>query len=271
MSELQNEEPVEAEVIENPATEDTETGSELATDTEEKQEQSEVDVEAEQKAKAQQAFNKQYGEKKQAERDRDAALDKLAALQQKQVAPPPDVGQFPEEFNFDTTQEFEQAKADYFNNVKANAEFTANQNMVQQVQQAQQHHVQQQEATALTEKFSLYNVAAKSFGIVENDLRASEQALLNYGVSKDVLKGLIADPDGSLLITQLANDPVSVDKINRMSVFETVNFINSEIRPKAVELKPRTSSTPNPATTITGGGVDKDAGKYPYIEGATFE
>ena len=45
----------------------------------------------------------------------------------------------------------------------------------------------------------------------------------------------------------------------------------AELKVKASALKPKTSSTPAPATILQGNGVDPEAGKYTHIKGAKFE
>ena len=55
-----------------------------------------------------------------------------------------------------------------------------------------------------------------------------------------------------------------------MNPMKAVAFL-TEIKAKQAALNTKkTSATPDPPDRLDGGGVDKDAGKYPYSKGAVF-
>ena len=272
--ELQNEESTEftQDLIElsEPVSENPE-GTELATDTGDNQENKQVDDEAAKEAKRQAAFNKQYGEKKQAERERDALQAKLDEVNKASTPPPPQAGQFPNEFDYDTTGDFEQAKLDYHNNVQATSDYNARINIQNEQAQNAQIAAQQQQQDD-DNKLALNLITeAKVNNISEEEVQQHAQAVINYGVQVDTFRAIVSDKDGSLMLKHLAGNSQEVATLNSMSLIDQGAYIANVLKPKAVELKPTTTSTPNPPTKIEGGGADPDANRFPLTGGATIE
>ena len=81
---------------------------------------------------------------------------------------------------------------------------------------------------------------------------------------------ILADTDGPLITKHLAANPQDGYKLASMSPYEVGTFLG-DVKKKAGALKPRISSAPNPATNLQGNGVDPEASKYKYLDGATFE
>ncbi len=272
MSELQNEESTDTLTLNTPETvsENPDEGSDLATDTGENQEQNQVSEEDKQ-AKVTAAFNKQYGATKQAERERDAANLEIERLKQSQIQIPPQIGEFPNEFEFDTTEEFNQAKASFLDNVRDNATHEAQQQAFQNQQVAAQQVAQQQKAQKVQEDLISYTENAKKLGIDNQELQQAGNIVASCGMSEDLTLAILSDSDGPLITKYLAGNPVELDSLSRMNPFQAAMHIEKVLRPKAVVLKPKTSNTPDPATNLQGGGVDPEGGKYTHIKGAKFE
>lgn len=277
MSELQNDnfnidegenygdEPAAKEVTENP-----ETGTELAPEPEATEQTQVTEVsEDEKKAKAQAAFNKQYGEKKQAERERDALQSQIEELKKAQVVVPQAVGKFPDEYDYDTAAEFETAKTNFTNSIAANERFNTQQEVYNNQLQAAQQAEQQKQAQVVTEKLERYTTKAKEFGITTEELQNAGNTVARYGISEDVTMAVLGHENGALITKYLAANPLEIESLNRMAPIEAAMHLIS-INDKAVDLKPKTSSTPNPTIDIEGGGGDPDRDS-PLIKGATFE
>ncbi|MEE8209080.1 MAG: hypothetical protein V3T88_09060 [Nitrosomonadaceae bacterium] len=278
MSELQNEDTeaqfevkADFDTGEEQVNENPETGSELAPETE-ATEQTQVSEETEeQKAeKRQAAFNKQYGEKKQAERERDAANAEIARLQQAQYQPPPEAGKMPNEYDYDTTEEFHAAQQTYISNVKANATHEAQQEVINNGQLAQQQAVQQQKFQKFQTDLVTYQGNAKKLGIDAQELEQAENTAISYGLTHELQLAILEEPDGPLIAKHLAANPQDVATLVGMNPYAAGAFIANTLRAKAGELKPKTSNTPDPATNIQGGGVDPENGKYKHLKGVTF-
>jgi hypothetical protein len=274
MSELQNDdftvEPASdditdtkpAEVSENPS-----NGPDLATET---QHVTTEPTEEEKEQKRQAAFNKQYGEKKRAERERDEARVELEKLQQsRQPETPPEVGDFPNEFDYDTTDEFDRAKSAYVNNVRANERHTQQQTYNYNAQQHEQQRAAAEQQEKLNADLVSYTASAKRNGISEQELQTAANSVYEYGITQDLATAIISDADGPLLTKYLAANPQEVQTLVNMNPYAAgAHMLN--LKAKANALKPKTSSTPSPTTDIHGGAGDPNK-VNPLIKGATFE
>ena len=268
MSELQNDgseidTPAitpEVEVIET--NENPEQGSELAPEV----------SEDEKKAKAQAAFNKQYGEKKQAERERDAALKKVQEIQalQQQAVTPQAIGEIPNEYDFDTTEEFRQAQSQYINNIKSNAQYEASQKLMEEQRQRDITAQQQSTYDAQQASAKAYTENAEKLGIDPQDLMVAGNTVNSYGVSEGVIMAILDQSNGPLITKYLAANPQEVDNLNNMNPYQAGAYM-ATLSEKAGALKPKPSNTPNPTTDIAGSGSDPESGKYKYSAGSTIE
>lgn len=156
--------------------------------------------------------------------------------------------------------------------IRTQAEFDARARFdaeaVQNAQQAEQQK-QQQDFQDKTTKF--YGTAAQ-FDIDQQALAVMDQTIASYGgLSPVVGEFVLGDEQGMLIYQHLSNHPEDIQTVNSMNPIAAAGFIN-EIKVKQTALNTkRTSSTPDPATRIDGGGPDPDGGKYPFSAGATFE
>ena len=271
MSELQNDDAQKSEEVKTEeAVNENPEGSELAAETEATDKTPDVESEDDKKAKANLAYGKVYGKQKQAERERDALQAQLDEAQKKQNVPPQAAGDYPEEFDYDTAEEFKAAQTAYVKNVEANAVYKTQVEAYNVQQENQRIAAQQQKNQKLQEDVSSYTTRAESFGIKPDELQVAGNAVASYGVSNDITMALLADPDGPLLVKHLAANPLDVSNMNNMNPIQAAQFIERELRPKAVRLKPKQSNTPNPSTDVKGDGVDVDANKYPHLKGVTY-
>ena len=115
-----------------------------------------------------------------------------------------------------------------------------------------------------------YSNKALELGIKQDELQAAGNAVAGYGLSDDLVMHILADSDGPLITKHLAANPQDGYQLATMSPYTVGQFLDG-IKTKASALKPKTSSTPAPATNLQGNGVDPEAGKYTHIKGAKFE
>ena len=228
----------------------------------------EVEVEKEQKRQA--AFNTQYGKTKQAERERDALQAKLDEAAKANTQPPPEQGSFPNEFDYDTTEQFEAAKAGYINNLQANATYNAQIEAQNKQNQAAQQDAYNKQAASDAETAQTVLTKAKSYGIEEAEIQQNAQSLINYGMSTDVFRAIASDEESPLLMKHLAANSQEVQALSQMNPVQAGAYIATVLKPKAVALKPKASNAPEPATAVSGAGVETDD-KYKHIKGATFQ
>ena len=271
MSELQTD-SVESEVIEPAVIENPDNGAELATASESEHiENTEKVDEVESEVSKQQTYiNKQYGVNKQLERDVAARDVKIADFEkserERQAAAVGDIPPMPDAFD-DNVDEKMRVRDEA---IAAQATFNANQNAYVQQQEANQQQAALAKQAKIQESMQSYSAKATELGIKQEELQAAGNAVANYGLSDDLVIHIINQPDGPLITKHLAANPQDGYQLAQMSPFEVGSFLDT-IKAKASALKPKTSSTPNPATNLTGNGVDPEAGQYKNIKGATFE
>ena len=222
------------------------------------------------KQKANEAFNKQYGQLKQAERERDALQakqDEADRAERERIAN--SVGNIP-----DMPDAFDD---DYDVKVKQRDEAIvaqANYNAQNQAYLQQEQFNQQQAAYAKQEQLQKsmgdYSKKAVELGIEQNELQAAGNQVASYGLSDDLVMHILADSDGPLITKHLAANPQEGYELANMSPYSVGQFLDG-IKAKASALKPKTSSTPSPATNLQGNGVDTESIRYNNIKGATFE
>lgn len=265
-----NTETLKAPIEDTPTETPVETPE--ATETTEPKKEPELtpeQVDEEKKVKTQEAFNKQYGKTKQAERERDALQEQINEANKAQNVPPPEVGSFPNEFDYDSTEDFEAAKTNFVNNVKANATHQANIDAVTQQQQNAQLAAQQQQQTTDNEMAQKLLNKAKSYNITEQDVQQHAQTVINYGIDPNAFRMIAGDEESPLILKHLASNSQDVAALSTMNPYEAGVFIMNTIKPKAIALKPKASNAPAPGDDIEGGNADLNRDD-PLIKGATF-
>ena len=228
-----------------------------------------VDEVAVAQEKANAAFNKQYGEKKQLERDLAAQRqinDKFQADErERQAAQVGDIPPMPDAFDDDADEKWRIRDEA----IRAQATFNAQNNAYVQQQEANQQQAAQAKQVKIQESMTSYSSKATELGIKQDELQAAGNAVANYGLSDDLVLHILGDSDGPLITKHLAANPQDGYQLAAMSPFDVGSFLDG-IKTKASALKPKTSSTPDPATNLSGNGVIPGDG-YNNIKGAKFE
>lgn len=243
----------------------TESETTASTENAEQTEDSNVNQD-----KVQKVINKKHFEKMEAVRRAEAAEAKLKEIEDKKLEQlQANMGVIPE-----MPDPYED---DYESKVKArdeairkNAEFQAQQQVVQQNQQQAEIARQQREQAELNEKLNTYQKRAKELGINGQELQHAANTVSSYGLNEGAAMAILNDSDGALITKYLASNPVEIERLNNVSQFE-LGMLWSDVKSKAVALKPKSSSAPMPPTNIDGGGADPDGGKYDVIKGYTLE
>jgi len=243
----------------------SETGDDVQVESVEQVDEVEVA-----KQKANEAFNKQYGEKKQLERELEAIRAKNAAFEQaereRKAALIGNIPDMPDAFDDD----FDAKVKARDEAIIAQTNFNASNQAYLQQQQYSQQQAEQAKQIKQQESIVSYANKAKELGIQQEELQAVGKVVANYGLSDDLIMHIIDDSDGPLIAKHLAANPQDGYTLASMNPYGVSQFLDG-IKQKASSLKPRTSSASSPATNLQGNGVDPEAGKYKYSEGATFE
>ncbi len=125
------------------------------------------------------------------------------------------------------------------------------------------------EEAAIKEKVAGFDANMVTHGLNPVATKKAADTVIAYGISENFQDVLLEDPDGPLFVAYLADNPVELEEMNRMSVLQLVNHLNGDIRAKASLLKPQTSTAPDPPITPKGGGAPEL--KEDWEKGAVYE
>lgn len=253
---------------------DQNTGAELATDTDGQQEQITQVDDAEDKAKkaqiaTQKVISDQHFQTKKAEREVIALQSRVDKFEQtEREAAATLAGNIPE-FPSELDDDFESKKTVYNAAIANKATFEANQANFATQQQNQQEIAAQQQVVKDNEMVSAYNAKAIDLGISQQELQTVSDTISKYNMPTELLRHIVGDPDGVLIMKHLAADPVKAMTLTNMSVYEQGSYL-AAIKAEANALKPTQTNTPPPPDVLTGGQAVTDASLYPNSAGATF-
>ncbi len=128
---------------------------------------------------------------------------------------------------------------------------------------------QVEDSAALNKRVATFDSNVAGHGLKTEEVKAAAENVIGLGISNTFQDILLDDKDGPLLVMYLDANPIEAEQINAMSTMELVNHLNSEIRPKALLLKPQTSAAHEPLDTLDGGGAPET--KEPWEKGAVYE
>lgn len=271
MSELQSEgaeqQNVDLDQSSEQQTQTPETGADLATASESgHEENTEVNQE-----KVNAVINKKHFEKMEMQRERDQAKQENEQLRQQiaqqQQTSEPVVPEMPDPFDDD----FEQKAQEREQKLVERANWKAQQDLSLRQQEQQAQQAQQEQLQSVQQKAQTYTERAKTFGINEQELQQAGSLVAQHGISNELTMAILDDPEGALITKMLAANPLEIEKLNGMNLYQAALHIESTIRPKAQQLKPRQTQTGQPPTRLDGRGADKNMGRFPLTGGAKFE
>jgi len=120
----------------------------------------------------------------------------------------------------------------------------------------------------LREKIAGFDKRMNEHGLNPVEVKQAAETIIDYGASESMQDILLEDVDGPLMVAYLAKNPLEIENLNGMSTLALVNHLNTEIRPKASLLKPKTSDAPDPPMILSGGGAAEL--EDPLLKGAKF-
>lgn len=270
MSELQNDienqEVKQVEEIEN----HEEVDSELATDSEAEHEEQPQKPEVDAKQEAiNKAINKKHFEAQQAKRELAEAQAKLREFEEMQrkaqAAQYENIPPVPDPFDDD----YEKKLAEREHALLAQARFKAQQETYLEQQQRLKQEQEFREAQEFNTQVQNYGNRAKELGIEQGELKSAADVVATLGLSNDLVKFIIADKDGPLIVKYLAANQLDGIELAQANPYQAGAKL-TEIKSKALNLRPKASKAPPPPTDIVG-KVAKDIGNHPLIKGAKFE
>lgn len=266
MSELQAEETFEInDDVEGEAASPSE-GSDLAPDSGEDREENNSAAQD----SVQQAINKQHAKYREEERKRIALEEekkqleeRLNALESKNedVSIPP----LPDPYDDNYEEKVAQRDAAIMRKAAQDAKKESEQARLD-AQRQEAANAEKERIDTLVEGF---NKRVTTLGLDEQEVTSAIKTVADYGIQREVAELVLDDEDGPMIVKYLADNPIELDEIRRMSPVKAAMRVHTDIRQKASNLKPQASSAPDPTETFSGrGGVDSTS---PLLQGATFE
>ncbi len=220
------------------------------------------------KEAANKAINKKHWEAREAERKADAATkradDAEARLQKLEQGDepviPPIVDQYDEDYEAKVKARDEA--------IQRKAQFDFQQkNVADQATRTQNEQVQAQQAKVdglVTE----YNDRSTKLGLDAKKVDDAGMRVVDYGISAELAQFILADEEGPLITTYLADNPLELDRLGKLSPMQAAVRVNSVIREKAASLKPKVTQAPEPAEVLNGRGAPE--GKEPWLQGVKY-
>ena len=217
------------------------------------------------------AINRKHFQMKEAERQAESERLRAVELENKlrqyeKEQSEVEVPEYPDPY--DDNYEDKLRQRDQVIRQRAEAEYS--QQQAQQQQYHQQQATQQAKDAEIQKTAAAYSANAEKLGVTPEALQTAGQAIAPY-VSDDLSMAILKEPDGALITQYLANNFSELDKLAGMSIYDAAIYMETAVKVKVAELKPKQTNAPSPATDIRGGSVDPSLGKYPLTAGATFE
>lgn len=267
MSELQNDdyiEQTELESNEEVAEVEDDQPSELAPDSEPQHEENSVEPEQNFNQEAvNKVINRKHYEAQEAKR-KAKELERKLAQYEAQTSQAPLIPQKPDPFDDD----YDAKMVQYEQAVIAKARHDANQEVLQRQQQEQQQRQQYEQQQKLQQDLQRYVESGKKAGMSVEEMTQAGQIVDSYGVGVDLQQALIADEDGALIVKHLAANPAMAAELASMTPYQAALHLERAVRPAAKQLKPKTTSAPNPPKRLQGGDVDPELGQYKNVNGS---
>ena len=264
----------EAEVVETPDLTDlnetvevqTQQGEESAASSEPEHESNTDDQSAIDDRIGKYAF-----EARQAQREKAELEQQLAALKQQNQPQEPSIREVKSEWDFDTPEEFESYNRAREAEIAAKAIWDNNKELEAKTLQAQEQNRLAEQQQKLIQSAQDYTKNAEKLGISQDELKKAGDIVAAYGLREDAVMGILSDPEGALITKALAANPSDIEALNKLSVWDQVNYINQTVRPKAKAFRPKETAATPPPTQIKGRVSDPEAGKLKHAAGGSFE
>lgn len=262
-----NQEPVETEQAEDQPDieEDVEDDSESSTDSEETHDKPIFT------AKQQRIFDEAIGKKtfklREMEREAEVLRKRLDQVDRPVSQSRPQVPGLPDPYIV-SDEEYKRQIMHRDQALISAAAYDTRMQMLQNQQAQTRYQAEQKQHEVLVEKVQSYAQRAKTLGIKASDLQAAGAVVGQFGMDDSLVQYIIDDEQGPLITKYLSQNISLLDDLSKMHPTKAAVMIATNIRAKAVALKPRFTNAPDPVRRPQPSGIQAKA-KGP--KGATFE
>ena len=264
---IEQDEPLETE-DQDEQEETPDPDSESATDSVNSTHEKQVEFTEEQ----QKVFNDAVGKKvfKLREKEREAEtlrrrLEELEAKIPQQGRP--QVPESPDPFALSDV-EYRQKLVQRDQAIREAAAWEAQQQTLQWQRQQAQFEQQQRQQERQQAEVMAYADRAKKLGVAAAELQEAGTLVAGYGIDPALVEMILADDHGPLLTKYLAKNQLELERLVQMPVTMAAVRLATDLKAKAVAMKPKVTKTPDPLNQHRNSGVSP---KPRGPSGATFE
>lgn len=248
--------------------ESEEPGSESAPDSGNSAHEKQVEFTEEQ----QRIFNEAVGKKvfKLREKEREAEelrrrLEELEAKIPQQGRPV--VPEAPDPFAL-SDLEYKQKLVQRDQAIREAAAWEAQQQTLQWQRQQAELERQRRQQERQQEEVKAYADRASKLGVAAAELQEAGTLVASYGIDPALVEMILADDHGPLLTKYLAKNQLELERLVQMPVTMAAVRLATDLKSKAVAMKPKVTKTPDPLNQPRNAGISP---KPKGPAGATFE
>jgi hypothetical protein len=264
---IEQDEPLETEDQEEQE-ETLDPDSESATDSANSAHEKQVEFTEEQQKVFNDAVGKKVFKLREKEREAEALRRRLEELEAKiPQQGRPQVPESPDPFALSDV-EYRQKLVQRDQAIREAAAWEAQQQALQWQRQQAQFEQQQRQQERQQAEVMAYADRAKKLGVAAAELQEAGTLVAGYGIDPALVEMILADDHGPLLTKYLAKNQLELERLVQMPVTMAAVRLATDLKSKAVAMKPKVTKTPDPLNQPRNSGVSP---KPRGPSGATFE
>lgn len=263
----ENPEPIETQEAEDQpdVEEDVEDDSESSEDSGETHDK--PTFTEEQQRIFDEAIGKKVFKLREKEREAEQLRKRLEELEQPQTRSRPQVPPLPDPFAV-SDDEYKRQIMHREQALIAAAAYDAQAQMLQKQQAQVAQEAAQKQQEVLVEKVQSYTQRAKTLGVKAEELQAAGSIVGQFGIDDSLVQYILEDDHGPLITKYLSQNVTELDALRHMHPTMAAVRIATQIKAKAVALKPKLTNAPDPVRRpMPSSAQVKPKGP----KGATFE
>lgn len=250
--------------VEKPEEPDSESATDSGNPTHEKP----VEFTEEQQKIFNDAVGKKVFKLREKEREAEALRKRLEELEAKiPQQGRPAVPDAPDPFALSDV-EYRQKLVQRDQAIREAAAWEAQQQAMQMQRQQADLEQQRRQQERQQEEVKAYASRANQLGISAAELQKAGTLVADYGIDPALVEMILADDHGPLLTKYLATNQLELERLVQMPITMAAVRLATEVKSKAVAMKPKVSTTPDPLDSPRNAGISPRP-KGP--KGATFE
>jgi hypothetical protein len=264
---IEQDEPLETE-DQDEQEETPDPDSESATDSANSTHEKQVEFTEEQQKVFNDAVGKKVFKLREKEREAEALRRRLEELEAKiPQQGRPQVPESPDPFALSDV-EYRQKLVQRDQAFREAAAWEAQQQALQWQRQQAQFEQQQRQQERQQAEVMAYADRAKKLGVAAAELQEAGTLVAGYGIDPALVEMILADDHGPLLTKYLAKNQLELERLVQMPVTMAAVRLATDLKSKAVAMKPKVTKTPDPLNQPRNSGVSP---KPRGPSGATFE